>query len=90
MQGRLRELEEKIVEERSKGQQEKKDQGEQIRSLKAEIKSLTDKIERCGKRLHSTLRVALVMHRCQPSHRCSSAFLCSPYAPSSLSITFSL
>ena len=46
MQGRICELEEKIVEERSRGQQEKKEQGEQIRSLKAEIKSLTDKIER--------------------------------------------
>ena len=56
MQGRLRELEEKIGEERSKGQQEKKEQGEQIRSLKAEIKSLTDKIERCGRGLHSTLK----------------------------------
>ena len=41
MQGRIRELEEKVVEERSKGQQEKKEQGDQIRSLKAEIKSLT-------------------------------------------------
>ena len=45
-QGKIHELEGRLQGERTRVQQEKKDQGDQIRSLKAEIKSLTDKIER--------------------------------------------
>ena len=80
MQGRLRELEEKIGEERSKGQQEKKEQGEQIRSLKAEIKSLTDKIERCARGLHSTLKSGFsyaLLPTLPPSFPC--LFVCSVF-----------
>lgn len=44
--GRIKELEDQIISERTKGQTDKKEQTEQMRSFKAEIKSLTDKIEK--------------------------------------------
>ena len=52
-QEKIRELEGCIHEERTRVQKEKRDQTEQIRSLKAEIKSLTDKIERSALELLS-------------------------------------
>ena len=45
-ESKIRELEEKVVEERQKGQASKRDQAELIRSHKAEIKSLMEKVEK--------------------------------------------
>ena len=45
-EGKIRELEERIVEERQKGHASKKDQADLIRSHKAEIKSLMEKVEK--------------------------------------------
>ena len=39
-------LEERVIEERQKGQSSKKDQADLIRSHKAEIKSLLEKVEK--------------------------------------------
>lgn len=36
-----------MAEEKSRAQQDKKEQQEQIKGLKAEMKSLNDKIDRC-------------------------------------------
>ena len=43
---KIRLLEERVVEERQKGQASKKDQAELIRSHKMEIKSLQEKVEK--------------------------------------------
>ena len=43
---KLRELEGRVQEERERGQQEKKEQAEQSKAHKAEIKSLSDKLDR--------------------------------------------
>ena len=50
-QGRIHELEGCIHDEKTRVQKEKRDQTDQIRSHKAEIKSLTDKIERSALKL---------------------------------------
>ena len=45
-EGKIHDLEERIIEERQKGQASKKDQADLIRSHKAEIKSLMEKVEK--------------------------------------------
>ena len=47
-QVKVRELEVRVGEERNKGQQEKRELVDQTKSLKSEIKSLTDKVDRWG------------------------------------------
>ena len=45
---KVRELEVRVGEERNRGQQEKRELVDQTKSLKSEIKSLTDKVDRWG------------------------------------------
>ena len=45
-EGKIHELEDRVIEERQKGQASKRDQAELIRSHKVEIKSLMEKVEK--------------------------------------------